>query len=424
MIQNMATLADQASKINQYLKEPAFIQKVQSTPISVVLRVRLPGKSIFLHLGRGKGTEGIWLGDTAPKADIRIRDKFQEWIKKYIVGQKITNLSIDEKYRIIIISLSSKFGESRFGLFYKGRKLYFSYCTQGAEESIFKSWRLGSEENFSSNLFKEIYDGPEDKLGVINYGNIEQSYEELVTLKEDTKKKKLLKRKIEAENKKLVNIEEAGVIQGEMYSMNASELAKRFKTIGLSIKEKYNENEHQFRDRAFTKIKNFKKSKDFSSKKLIRLEQELKGCSQVRVLQKTKFPVWAKEVKINRNKDVIFFTLGTKKGGIGRNVKGNDYLRNKFSTRKTDSWFHLEGEKSSHVVIKAELANLSVHEVEQIGSLIRDQMHLSAENVKLIGSSIQNIKGLKGKAGAVTISNPNYFEVLYNSSWKEIISID
>jgi hypothetical protein len=424
MIQNMATLVEQANKVNQYLSESAFIQKVQSTPISVVLRIRLPGKSVFLHLGRGRGTEGLWLGESAPIADIRVKDKFQEWIKKYIVGQKIIHVSVDTKYRILIFSLSSKYGESSFGIFYKGRKLYFSYKTLGLENSSFKSWLLGSEENSEKNLFEDIYEGPEDKRGEVLVGDIEETYEKLITFKEDTKRKKLLKKKIETELKKINNIEQAVPLQGQMYSLNSIEINQRFKLLGLSIKEKYGENEHRFRDRAFTKIKNFKTSKKFSEDKILKLNQELENSKETSYLQKTKFPVWAKEVKHKKNKDVVFFSIGKTKGAIGKNVKGNDYLRNKFSSKAEDSWFHLEGEKSSHVVIKAKLEDLTSKEIEQIGSLIRDQMHLSLGNVKLIGSSIKNIKGLKGRPGAVTISNPNYFEVLYNSAWKEIISID
>lgn len=424
MIQNMATLAEQANQINQHLKESAFIQKVQSTPVSVVLRIRLPGKSIFLHFGRGRGTEGLWLGDSAPSPDIRIRDKFQEWIKKYIVGQKITQVLIDEKYRIINFSLTSKYGESVFGLFYKGRKLYFSYKTLGLENSSFKSWLLGREDLSDENLFVDIYDGPEDKVGDVLVGSIEDSYKTLITYKEDTKRKKLIKKKIEIELNKIENIEKAVPLQGEMYSLNPSQITLKFKSLNLSIKEKYGENEHRFRDRAFTKIKNFKTSKNFSELKISKLRQDLENTKRSSFLQKTKYPVWANEIKHKKNKDVVFFAIGKIKGGIGKNVKGNDYLRNKFSTLSEDSWFHLEGEKSSHVVVKAKLEQISMKEIEQIGSLIRDHMHLSVESVKLIGSSIKNIKGLKGRPGAVTISNPNYFDVLYNSAWKEIISID
>ena len=420
----MATLADQSKKVNEILNDSAFIQKVQSTPVSVVLRVRLPGKSIFLHLGRGRGTEGLWLGESAPVAEIRIRDKFQEWIKKYIVGQKITQITIDKKYRILTFELVSKYGEGRLGLFYKGRKLYFSYRTLGVEGSIFKSWRLGSEENITEGLFEDIYDGPEDKMGDISTGDIESIYKSLVTYKEDTKKKKLLNRKIQTETKKLENIELALPLQSEMYSLNSSEIRERFKKIGLSIKEKYGENEHKFRDRAFTKIKNFKTSRKFSEEKLKTLTSEMKSCEKTIFLQKTKFPVWAAPQKINKNKDIVSFTMGKIKGAVGKNVRGNDYLRNKFSSSADDSWFHLEGEKSSHIVLKAKLGDLTDIDVEQIGSLLRDHMHLSVERIKLIGSSIKNIKGLKGKAGAVTVSNPNYFDVLYNSAWKEIISID
>jgi hypothetical protein len=375
-------------------------------------------------LGRGRGTEGIWLGEKAPIADIRVRDKFQEWVKKYIVGQKITQISVDKKYRILTFDLVSKYGEGRLGFFYKGRKLYFSYRTIGIEGSIFKSWRLGSEENLNEGLFEDIYDGPEDKFGEVKPGDIESIYKSLVTYKEDTKKKKLLNKKIQNELKKLKNIEQAIPLQGEMYSLSPLEIRERFKNIGLSIKEKYGENEHKFRDRAFTKIKNFKTSKKFSEEKLEKLTSELKSCEKTIFLQKTKFPVWANPQKIIKNKDIVTFKMGKIKGAIGKNVRGNDYLRNKFSTSGDDSWFHLEGEKSSHIVLKTKLAELSASEVEQIGSLLRDHMHLSVERVKLIGSSIKNIKGLKGKAGAVTVSNPNYFDVLYNSAWKEIISID
>ncbi len=427
MIQNLATLEFQSKKLNKKIQEGAFIQKVQSTPTTFTLRVRIPGETLVIHLGRGRGVEGMWLDETPPHKDFRIKDRFDDWLKNNLIGQKITKVETDKKYRILNFNLISKRGNTLFSLFYKGRNLNFVFKS---EEFIFKSWigkkeeDLGVKKYTPSEIYKGIYEGPEEKAGEVKLCDIQDHYNSLVSKKSDNRKRKLIEKKLLEIERGFENIEKAQKLQQLLYGFNIDQTEKEFKKINLKIKKKYDENEFQFRDRAFQKIKNLKKSFEFLKSKKEKLKNEFDNLSEVTHLKKVNLPNWLeKSGRKLKDKSILEFTLNDKKGALGKNIKGNDYLRNQFGT-KSDTWFHLENEKSCHVVLKIELSSIDGEIAELIGSLIRDSMKKNSTELRLIYTSLSNIKGLKGKSGAVTITNPNYFKVLYNPKWKEIISLD
>ncbi|MBK23741.1 MAG: hypothetical protein CME70_07015 [Halobacteriovorax sp.] len=427
MIQNHSTLKYQVEHLNKKLSSGAFIQKVQSTPTTFTFRARTPGSTQIIHLGRGKGVEGLWVDEIPPKKEYRIKDRFDDWLKNNLIGQKIVKLSVDNNYRMIIFDLESKSGMAIFAVFYKGRNLNFFFKNK---DFIFRSW-IGKKEANSkitqegnSSYFEGIYDGATELEGEIKIGNIQSHYDTLITRKSTGRRKKLLQAKIKKIKKTHVFIEQAKDLQNELYGFNSEKTESALAGIGLKIKKRFDENEYQFKDRAFAKLKNLKKSAKFLLEKERKINLELSNLKEVIHLKKVNFPNWNEfKGRKLKNKSVVEFRIGETRGALGKNVKGNDFLRNQYGS-KNDTWFHLENEKSCHVVIKEEFAFINNELAELIGSLIRDTMKKSSTELHLIYTSLSNIKGLKGKSGAVTISNPNYFKVLYNPKWKEIISLD
>lgn len=426
MIQGHIQLATEISKINTELAQFAPIQKIQSTPTTFCLRIRLPGKTMFLHIGRGRGVEGVWKTDSAPIAEVRIRDRFNDWLKKNIKGQVLESIELDEKYRIIKLNLLKKDSKTSFYLFYKGRRLYFSQIFMGEEGSVFRSWvgkkEVGNFENSFESIFGELYAGPSP---VQDSQNIEVSdhYDSLYKIKSNNRKKKLLTKKIKDIELKIDRISNSAELQGQIPVIDEKEIEQKFKNFGLKLKGKREENIYQFRDRAFKKIKNFKKSKEFLENKKDNLETELKNVKNIKELKKTTLPEWGDPKLAKKRTNVVYFKIGKISGAYGKNAKGNDFLRNSFGNPK-DSWFHLEGERSCHLVIKLELKDIEQSVMELIGSVIRDVTKYKGTEVNLVASKLADIRGVSGRSGAVTMKKPYYFKVLYNSEWKEIISVD
>lgn len=427
MIQNLSTLVSQVELINLSLEEGAFVQKIQSTPTTFCIRARIPGDSLFIHIGRGRGVEGLWLEEAAPEKEYRVKDRFDDWLKKNLIGLRINKMTCDKEQRIIHIDLTSKDKKYLFSLFYKGRALNFSFISN---EESFRSWVGKKEEgydvlpNTSTEVFRELYSGPKAKTGEVKTYDLLEHYKSLVVKKSNSKKKKTLTKKITLLKTQLNYIDQAKELQGKLYGLGPQDIELAYKKIELKIKVKTGETEHQFRDRAFQKIKNLKNSKQYKEDKIRNLEEEVKASHDFFSLKKTNQPNWA-EIKGRKvkNNSILSFTILGRKGLLGRNVKGNDYARNTFGS-KSDTWFHLDKEKSCHVVLKMSKEEVTQEVADLIGSLIRDEMKKSSLELRLVYSSLSEIRGIRGRSGSVTISNPNYFKVLYNQNWKEIISVD
>lgn len=152
-------------------------------------------------------------------------------------------------------------------------------------------------------------------------------------------------------------------------------------------------------------------------------EFEKKGDNKGILSIKTIDPVWAikKETSPLKSEfNVDFFE--TPEGlrlAIGKDAQANDYLRTKWAG-KEDLWFHLEGHKSGHLIVKGKI-NFDEKIFSLMGSLIRDYSNIEIDEIPLIYTQVKNIKGLKGKSGTVTYSKEKYLRVIYQKNWSEFI---
>ena len=103
MIQNLTTIKDQIDKLNMIIGDKAQIQKIYSTSIFFVLSLRIPGQTLYLYCGRGAGYEGIYWSDSPPAPILRKKDKFIEYLRKYLSSCYISRFCCDEKDRVWII---------------------------------------------------------------------------------------------------------------------------------------------------------------------------------------------------------------------------------------------------------------------------------------------------------------------------------
>lgn len=417
----------QIENLNQSLKGQGHIQKIQSTPTTFCFRVRIPGESVFIHFGRGHGVEGVWFDGAGPESKIRIKDKFDDWLRKSLIGARIARFECDSEQRIVSIEYFKDGSLGKISFYYKGRRLYFcDYHNQKSFSSwigVFEEW--GEKELPSPKvMFGSLYSGPIQSKEEKEIPPIGNHYSSLVEVKENKREKKKNEKKIQKlkEEISLVNCVPQAQAEMGLVNENEKEVQKVLEAFKINKKKKREESFFQYRDRMFQKLKNLKKSREFLQEKLAKLEiQHKKGYSQ-EFLKKTIMPEW-KTPSRRKNKNIFYFEINGIKGGIGRNTSGNDQLRNSFAN-KDDIWFHLEGDKSPHVILKTSIENINEELAGLVGSLIRDQMNQKLQEMRLIYTKVKNLRGLPGKSGAVTIKNPSYFKVLYNENWTEIIALD
>lgn len=427
MIQGLSQLTSAVELIKLDLDGKVQIQKIQSTPTTFCLRLRLMGKTCFYHIGRGRGVEGLWVTDKPPEVNIRIKDKFDDWLKKNLKNSMLKSIETHAKYRAIKFGLLNRESEDSFFFYYKGRRLYFAFFSKKKESTMFKSW-IGKKEIFREKedptletVFGDLLSGsvPSEKKSTIG---LLEHYKSLRKTKKNSRKLKLLKRKLSELKSKLVMLSEAEAKQLYISTFEFKEIEELFKSIKIKLAKKPRETIHQFRNRAFTKIKNFRGSREFTLLKVAGLEKEIENLPELIELKKVNLPEWYKFNK-KIHKDIRFFSIDGIKGAMGKNAKGNDLIRGQFGNSQ-DMWFHLDGDKSSHLILKSTQEGLTEKILEVIASMIRDNTRLSMTEINLIASELGGVRGVSGRAGAVTIRKPRYFKLLYNSSWKEIISED
>ncbi len=90
MKQNYYEINKSVNQYNEKIVKEKFgygqIQKIYSTPHLICFIVRYPGLNRYLYIGRGSNYEGLWEGIIAPPSDIRIKDKYLEYLRKKLLG--------------------------------------------------------------------------------------------------------------------------------------------------------------------------------------------------------------------------------------------------------------------------------------------------------------------------------------------------
>ncbi len=188
---------------------------------------------------------------------------------------------------------------------------------------------------------------------------------------------------------------------------------------------------YQKRDLIFKKIKSMEKIIPFLEERL-RLARLNINPHEEKVFQNTLKvvePIWFKEdgqvKKALPEKEKVSFKVHTLVSGIkfaiGENAKGNDEMRNSWA-KKEDTWIHLDGVKSSHIIIKIDkLTMLSNEELESIVSLLRDVSKYNGFEIPILYTQVKNLKPLKGKQGSVTYKKEKYLKIIYNQEWEKLI---
>ena len=422
MIQYYLDLEKQVKQIREMSLSQGQIQKIYSTAFYISLSLRARGKTWQLYFGRGGGNEGVWIHDVPPPSELRRKDNFLEYLRRHISSCSFYELSIDKYDRIVKLDYM-KFGELQsFLWFWKGRKLYFLHYYQDLPETPFKlllSWRgkafvPGMELTDLFDYFDEVgrhKDMNHDLASPEVFGmeKLLEDEKKTAALKTMNSAPTFLQRKkenIESDLRKARQWEKLQNILDKGESLDVYEL----KVEDQKIKFEGELNPYERRNLLFQKIKKLKRGETILKERLGTVENELSGKSvkEVKVSQLPMIkPIWGEEKSTivlapkTQADDYKVFALDGFQVGVGLSAQGNDQLRNKWAS-KEDYWIHLDGMKSTHVIVKMLNNSAFTPDVLNVGaSIVAHFSHFNDDWIPIIHTQVKNLKGVSGAAGMV-----------------------
>lgn len=459
MIQNYnemhkrVNLYNESIFVNTENVEYGQIQKLYSTHQYLALQTRFRGKTRVIFLGRGGGHEGLWVEDKLPHSKLRIRDRFLEYLRSHIKAYRVSEIILDPNDRILTIPIYKNNMRDLITLFYKGRDLYFSHIHQldHRHYKIFLSWKKIDNPELLDVDEKKTFDTVLDyynELGRLpNVKNIDVHSKDLSSLKDHfdsfktggvvavtSKRKKFLKRKklkIESDLKKVKSWSDLKILvedPGFKFSGERTEVI-----LGTKFKFETEMNHFNRLNVVYQKIKKMKSGEVILNERLLDCESELlKGKTAIsdeyKTPDKVLGPIWTssstkrEKVKITHKEGIIEYKVDNIRFAIGTSANGNDYLRSQWAN-KNDFWFHIEGDKSAHLVVKeSDISKITSEMLSIFGSALRDNSSSTALQIPFIFTQVKNLKGVKGSPGLVIYKKVKYLTVEYNPEWKAIIS--
>lgn len=425
MIQYYLDLEKQVKTIKETRLSQGQIQKIYSTAFFISMAIRTPGKTWHLYLGRGAGQEGLWLHDAAPLSALRKKDNFLEYMRRHLSSCSFIDVDLDSRDRIVAIRYQ-KFGEVQsLLLFWKGRKLYFLHHYQDQPEAPFKlllSWRgkaitLNTDVMDLYDYFDEIGRLKNLKHDLSSHQNL--SIEQLLQDELNSSSLKSLGVKPDFLERKKQNIEDdlrrtkqwerlQNILDKDEPLDNLYEL----KVGDHNIKFEGPLNPYERRNIVYEKIKKLKRGEGILAKRLEVVNEQLAGVNKAPELKSSLpivKPVWGKD-EMNDKKTIVSpsqqndFRVFEKDGyqiAVGLSSQGNDQLRNRWGS-KDDMWLHLDGSKSSHVIIKSSRQTLPETDILNFAaSILAYFSRFESEWIPVIYTQVKNLKGVTGAPGMV-----------------------
>lgn len=427
---NFSELGRNVDKINAQLFENGVstnpkIQKIFSSGKLVLLQLRLRGKNLCITLGRGGEHCGIWESITSIPSEYRItRDQFLEFLRSNIRNSRLSEIEVDTKDKCLNFKFYDK---SNLLLFWKGRQLFFSYVYFNEGKKLhFSPWQSNKKQLFEFedyfDIFNELGRKQLDKKD-INEKKLILDEAEVFNKKAETTYNKKLMRKKKFIEKDLENCQVRHELENKLINDELDLSEHVFKYKSLKAKFDYGLNYYQKKNVLFTKIKKLRKGEEFLEKRLADVIKEIESKKVIFVKEKINVPVWKKvaqkSTEVNKSDDHSIFKWNDISIAVGLNTKGNDYIRSKWST-KGDIWFHLDGDKSAHVIAK-NLEGFDFDKYSVVASILADYSEFSADQIPVIFTQVENLKGVKGAAGKVIYKKEKHL-ILPKVNWKEIIS--
>jgi predicted ribosome quality control (RQC) complex YloA/Tae2 family protein len=423
MIQFYNEIEKSVKEINKIIEfKTAQIQKIYSTGRYLSLQVRVPGKTIVIYIGRGGAFQGIWISNKEPRSELRIKDKILEYFRSKLTSLILNEISLDDDDRIISLNLKYKNELKRMVLFYKGVELYILFQE---DNKIFKAWEGKYEDYYEENIYNAFDSYGRKKIDKSISNSKFQTIEELLKNELDSSEDQTLKNKknqiIEKINKdlsKLSNWKKIVELVEKSEKSWLEQLPKKALIEGIKFNFENNDF-YKRRDIIYQRLKKIKNSEEILKERLDKLISEKnKIVKKVNIIH----PPWAnKEKKAAQNveldKNIIKYENEKLFILVGKNTLGNDIIRNKLAN-KEDYWIHLDGLNSAHLLLRLKGMNLSIVELNIAGSILAKHSDFKSQGIPIIYTQYKNVKGVKGKAGAVFYKKEKHFLCNYVDNWE------
>lgn len=394
----------------------------------------MQGKTWYLYIGRGHGKEGIWLDDKKPESFLRKRGRFLEYLRKHLGASQFKSIKIDQLDRIFSIEYYKWGHINQLFIFYNARNLYFShhyFDSNSHEMKLFSSWTMRSE------LIEKVGFEQFDAIGRMNLskGSAKRSMEPISKLLESEKgmaigqggggrSLKFLQRKKKKILGDLKNIAKIDFLKKIAEDQNKlSSLPAKNDFDGVRLRFQY-QDFYKRRDEVYTKIKKLKKAESILILRLKDTEESLANHDHSHGENKLKLTpvVWknskpeTKDSKVP-DKQYKVIDMGKIVLAIGLSAVGNDQIRSQWAN-KSDYWFHLDGDRSAHIIIKLREESLTMDLFEIIGSALLEFSQVDYSQANIIYTQVKNLKGVKGAAGKVLYKKEKRIQVQKRADWK------
>lgn len=401
------------------------IQKIFSSGKLLLLQLRLRGRNLNISIGRGGDNCGLWDSIDAIPSEYRItRDQFLEFLRSNIRNSRLTSIDSDVLDKCVRFNF---FDKSKLLLFWKGRQLFFTYIYMSDGRWMhFSPWlsqqklefELENEFDIFNDIGRKQLDDKELRETHLNIYS-----KDIFNKKVETSySKKLLKKKMYIEH----DLENCGVrheIEEKLIKDELDLSHNIFKYKSFKAKFDFGLSYYQKKNIVFNKIKKLKKGEDHLTQRLKDVVQQIESKKQVFVNEKIQLPVWKKVARENsevkKSEDHIIIKWGNISIAVGLNTRGNDFIRSKWSS-KGDMWFHLDGDKSAHAIAK-NLESFDFDKYNVIASIVAEYSDYNSDQIALVFTTVENLKGVKGAPGKVTYKKEKHL-IFTKVNWKEIIS--
>jgi predicted ribosome quality control (RQC) complex YloA/Tae2 family protein len=422
MILTYQNILSNVNKINGLLSGKRQVQRIYSTSRYICFSIRVTQQTLHIYLGRGKGHEGIWLGEKPPVVPLRKIDKFLEILRRYVRNSNLMKVEIDSKDRIISFKIRKGNLEQSFYFSWFGRNSYFIVSNEKNE--ILLSWKAGNwikKDNSTFDLFDEV--GRKDISKDTSSKDISidellmkefSDYERGMSTKKIIKKEERKKIKIQNDIQKLNTFIglQADLIAGK-FDHDITKARTKMNLEGVKIVFWQADTIHQRKDLIFHKMKAIKKAIIIQSK---RLEQCVNKKYKDEIINNlvTISPIWnvikskAPEV-IGKYKVYDFEHCSI---GVGLSAQGNDEMRAKWAS-KEDIWVHLAEGTSAHAIIKLKQASEIHILLEKAALIIQKYSKPTGSEVDIVYTKVKDLKSVKGTAGLVRYKKEKHMRIIF-----------
>ena len=300
---------------------------------------------------------------------------------------------------------------------------------------VFRSWTMKSEiskAEISYDVFDEVGRSnlnkieealPIKKIESLLHEENEQALAGSIagkSMKFYTRKKKKILRDLE-------NIAEISSLQ-KLAENEAFLVGLPSKYIHNGVKLKFDSKDYyKRRNDVYIKIKKFKKAKEILALRLADTEKVIAGHGEVKKINtlKTIPVVWKNqvtrltEIKVP-DKQYKIIDIGAICLGVGISALGNDQLRSEWAN-KSDFWFHLDGDKSAHIIVKLRERVLDQIVFEVVASALVEFTKVDYRQANMVYTQVKNLKGVKGAAGKVIYKKEKRIQVDCHSDWRDTL---